>query len=231
MNRQAANALLKVLEEPPAHAVIFLCTHQPHLLPATIRSRCARVNVPALGDAELSSYLQARHGVEPGESARVAAVSGGNARRALDLLDDTARELADWASDLFGMLVQGRRADLARSAERVAKGQPPTGKAKKKMGSDASLAANRDLNLRVLDFVVSDLLALGRQNSGAHLDAARAASLPAETSVDPARASDAARRLLSARNDLARNVNVGLVVLDALLDAESRLHRADRAGA
>jgi hypothetical protein len=99
------------------------------------------------------------------------------------------------------------------------------------MASDASLAANRDLNLRVLDFVVSDLLALGRQNSGAHLDAARAAALPAETAVDPARASDAARRLLTARTDLARNVNVGLVVLDALLDAESRLHSAARAGA
>ena len=45
------------------------------------------------------------------------------------------------------------------------------------------------------------------------------------SATDPQRASDAARRLLTARNDLARNVNVGLVVLDALLDAESRLHR------
>jgi DNA polymerase III delta prime subunit len=228
MNRQAANALLKTLEEPPAHAALFLCTHQPHLLPATIRSRCARVNVPALSETELAAYLRTRHEVETGEAARIAAVSGGNARRALDLLDDTARELADWASDLFGMLVNGHRADLARSAERVAKGQPPSGKSKKKMASDPSLAANRDLNLRIIDFVVSDLLALGRQNSGARLDPARAASLPVETAIDPRRASDAARRLLHARNDLARNVNVGLVVLDALLDAEFQLHRASR---
>jgi hypothetical protein len=207
---------------------LFLCTHQPHLLPATIRSRCARVNVPAFSETELASYLRTRHEVDAGEAARIAAVSGGNARRALDLLDDTARELADWAADLFGMLVNGHRADLARSAERVAKGQPPSGKSKKKMASDPSLAANRDLNLRIIDFVVSDLLALGRQNSGAHLDPARAASLPAETAIDPRRASDAARRLLHARNDLARNVNVGLVVLDALLDAEFQLHRASQ---
>ena len=44
-----------------------------------------------------------------------------------------------------------KRADLARSAERIAKGQPPTGKSKKKMSADASLAANRDLNLRLID--------------------------------------------------------------------------------
>jgi DNA polymerase-3 subunit delta' len=226
MNRQSANALLKTLEEPPPHAALFLCTHQPHLLPATIRSRCARVNVPGLGEAELAGYLVACHHVDPAEAARVAAVSGGNARRALDLLDDTARELADWASELFDMLVSGRRADLARSAERVAKGQPPSGKAKKKMAADASLAANRDLNLRLLDFVVSDLLALGRQNSGARIDAARVATLPAESAIDATRAAAAAGRLLRARNDLARNVNVGLVVLDGLLAADDCLRRS-----
>jgi len=231
MNRQAANALLKTLEEPPAHAVLLLCTHQPHLLPATIRSRCARVNIPALTDAELALYLRERHGVAVSEAARIAAVSGGNARRALDLLDDTARELAGWASELFGLLIEGRRADLARAAERVGKGQPPAGKAKKKLAADASLAANRDLNLRVIDFLVADLLALSRRSSGAHLDPAREASLPAGTGADPARAADAARRLLRARNDLARNVNVGLVILEGLLDTETRLRGAQRVGA
>ena len=140
--------------------------------------------------------------------------------------DGAACALADWASELFDMLVSGRRADLARSAERVAKGQPPSGKAKKKMAADASLAANRDLNLRLLDFVVSDLLALGRQNSGARIDDARVLSLPRETAIDAGAAATAARRLLRARSDLARNVNVGLVVLDALLDADRCLHRA-----
>lgn len=40
MNRQAANALLKTLEEPPASMVLLLVTHRAGLLPATIRSRC-----------------------------------------------------------------------------------------------------------------------------------------------------------------------------------------------
>lgn len=228
MNRQAANALLKTLEEPPSHATLILCTHQPHLLPATVRSRCARINVPALGEAELGSWLQAAHGVDAAQAARITAVSGCNARRALDLLDDTARELADWAAELFHLLADGRRADLARAAERVGKGQPPAGTAKKKMAADPSLAANRDLNLRVLDFVVADLLALSRLRAGARIAAAR--TLPVVEGLDPARAADAARRLLRARDDLARNVNVGLVVLDALLDACARLHPAARAG-
>lgn len=226
MNRQAANALLKTLEEPPPHSVLILCTHQPHLLPATIRSRCARVNVRAFGEAELAGRLQSRAGIAPHEAARIAAITGGNARRAFDLVDETARELADWAAELFGLLVEGRRADLARAAERVGKGQPPAGRAKKKMAADASLAANRDLNLRLLDFLVADLLALSRRDSGARLDPARAGTLPAAPGIDPGRAARVARRLLRARDELARNVNVGLVMLDALLDAVSDLHPA-----
>ena len=40
MTQQAQNALLKTLEEPPAHAVFILATTEPHKIPATIRSRC-----------------------------------------------------------------------------------------------------------------------------------------------------------------------------------------------
>jgi DNA polymerase III delta prime subunit len=229
MNRQSANALLKTLEEPPGHAILILCTHQPHLLPPTIRSRCARVNVPAFAEEELASCLRDRADVPAPEAARIAAVTGGNARRAFDLVDETARELADWAAELFSLLVDGRRADLARAAERVAKGQPPTGRAKKKLSADASLAANRDLNLRLLDFLVADLLALSRRDSGARLDRVRAESLPASVGIDPGRAARAARRLLGARSDLTRNVNVGLVVLAVLLDAERELHAIDEA--
>jgi len=52
MNRNASNALLKTLEEPPDNAWLVLITDQPNRLPATVRSRCQRVSVHA-PDAEM----------------------------------------------------------------------------------------------------------------------------------------------------------------------------------
>ncbi len=58
MNTAAANSLLKTLEEPPAQNVILLVSHQPAVLPATIRSRCQRLNM-ALPDLQQAvTWLQ-----------------------------------------------------------------------------------------------------------------------------------------------------------------------------
>jgi DNA polymerase III subunit delta' len=50
MNRNAANALLKTLEEPPARAVLILVSDRPGALAATIRSRCAKLRLSPLAD-------------------------------------------------------------------------------------------------------------------------------------------------------------------------------------
>lgn len=44
MNKAGANALLKTLEEPPGPVIFLLISHQPATIPATIRSRCQRLN-------------------------------------------------------------------------------------------------------------------------------------------------------------------------------------------
>lgn len=53
LTTEAANALLKTLEEPPAHAIFILCTTDPHKLPETVVSRCTRINfkMPSLAEA------------------------------------------------------------------------------------------------------------------------------------------------------------------------------------
>ncbi len=58
MNANAANALLKTLEEPPEKTIIILVTSQPLSLPATIRSRCQLVNFYPPTDDEAMSWLQ-----------------------------------------------------------------------------------------------------------------------------------------------------------------------------
>lgn len=62
LNRFAANALLKTLEEPPPRTVLILVATQPSRLPATILSRCQRVRVPAPSRAESLSWLESARG-------------------------------------------------------------------------------------------------------------------------------------------------------------------------
>jgi DNA polymerase III subunit delta' len=62
LNRFAANALLKTLEEPPARTLLMLVVTQPSRLPATILSRCQKVRIRAPGRAEAVSWLQATKG-------------------------------------------------------------------------------------------------------------------------------------------------------------------------
>ena len=86
MNINAANALLKLLEEPPADTVMLLVTHQPaHLLP-TIRSRCRALRCQTLGPAEMAEALH-QAGLDAGANAEaLAALSGGSVGTALRLI-------------------------------------------------------------------------------------------------------------------------------------------------
>ncbi len=60
MNSNAANALLKVLEEPPEKSIIFLVAHSPGKLLPTIRSRCRAMNLNALPEESVKAVLAAR---------------------------------------------------------------------------------------------------------------------------------------------------------------------------
>jgi DNA polymerase-3 subunit gamma/tau len=57
LTAEAFNALLKTLEEPPSHAVFILCTTEAHKVPATIASRCSKINFTRATDEELVHSL------------------------------------------------------------------------------------------------------------------------------------------------------------------------------
>ena len=86
LNRNAANAILKELEEPPANTTLLLVSHQPSRLLPTIRSRCRVLRCERLATDDLSAALaQAGHPVEQTESlATLAAGSAGDAIRLLN---------------------------------------------------------------------------------------------------------------------------------------------------
>jgi DNA polymerase-3 subunit gamma/tau len=99
LSRNAWSALLKTIEEPPAHAVFILCTTEVHKLPATILDRCHRftfrVPAPAVVEALLERVAGAE-GIRVDADARsmLAFASRGSLRDALGLLDQ-ARSYAD----------------------------------------------------------------------------------------------------------------------------------------
>lgn len=86
LNRNAANAILKELEEPPENTTILLIAHQPSRLLPTIRSRCRELRCTRLNAADLQNALsQAGHPSDQSESlATLAAGSAGDAIRLLN---------------------------------------------------------------------------------------------------------------------------------------------------
>ena len=87
MTVPAANALLKILEEPPERAVLLLVCHQPSGLLPTIRSRCRALRCAPLGPADLAAALEAA-GADPAgvPATTLAALAGGSAGVALRLI-------------------------------------------------------------------------------------------------------------------------------------------------
>lgn len=89
MTTNAANTLLKTLEEPSPHSLFILCSeHTEQLLP-TIVSRTQRIDVPPIGLSELSAALMQRRGLNRDTAMSVARTSGGSYLRALRQLCDT----------------------------------------------------------------------------------------------------------------------------------------------
>lgn len=84
-SQEAANAFLKLLEEPPADTVIILTSSQPGALLPTIRSRVLPLRLAPIHEAEVEAYLVEEMGVGADEAVRVAAAAGGAIGRALRL--------------------------------------------------------------------------------------------------------------------------------------------------
>ena len=86
MNRNAANALLKILEEPPRRALLLLVAHSPGRLLPTIRSRCRRFPLAPLPSVIVHRLLrQYRPDLSATEADALTALAGGSIGRALDL--------------------------------------------------------------------------------------------------------------------------------------------------
>ena len=100
LNPNAANAILKTLEEPPPRGVLLMVSHAPGRLLPTIRSRCRRLAFQPLGIEVTADFVAERTGANPEDALRLARMAEGAPGRALALeaakalaMDDAARDL------------------------------------------------------------------------------------------------------------------------------------------
>lgn len=109
----AANALLKMLEEPPGRSIFFLVSHAPGRLLPTIRSRCRLLTFQPLAADVMASALGATlPDVEPAERARLAQSAGGSVGRALSLAE---LDLAPLESEATAIMRDGDPTNVRRS--------------------------------------------------------------------------------------------------------------------
>ncbi|WP_375688401.1 DNA polymerase III subunit delta' [Pseudooceanicola sp. LIPI14-2-Ac024] len=152
LNTSAANAILKILEEPPRDTTILLIAHQPSALLPTIRSRCRELRLAPLGPADIAAAL-AQAGIDPaadtdalsalaagsaGEAVRLSVLGGPQIYAELVRLFDTLPRLdrshalslaeaaaARGAEDKRALLASLTDLFLSRVARTGALGQPP----------------------------------------------------------------------------------------------------------
>lgn len=133
LTNEAFNALLKVLEEPPAHVVFVFATTEPHKIPATVASRCQRFDFRRLSSADAVSRLKhvaAAEGIDVTDDALalIARYADGSLRDGLGILDQARayadQVTADVVADVLGVVPL---AQVQRFADVLAAGDTAQG--------------------------------------------------------------------------------------------------------
>jgi DNA polymerase III subunit delta' len=123
LNRNAANALLKVLEEPPPRAVLLLVCAAPGRLPPTIRSRCVSLRLAPLPEVETDQLLALyRPELAEADRQRISALADGSPGRALLLSEAEGVRLAGAVDEVIEALPaidMSRAYDIADTVVRV----------------------------------------------------------------------------------------------------------------
>lgn len=112
MNTSAANALLKMLEEPPARTTLLLISHQPSRLLPTIRSRCRTLRLSPLPPDQMQAALEQAGATAPDHPDQLAALASGSIGDALRLLNLGGLEIY---AELIAILGSMPRLDRQRA--------------------------------------------------------------------------------------------------------------------
>jgi len=106
MSEEAANSVLKILEEPPEKMYLLMISSRPNLLLPTISSRCQIIQFEPLKAAEIEQALIGNHNTEQEKARLTSRVASGSYRRAIELLDENLHEMQNQSLEFFRKSVQ-----------------------------------------------------------------------------------------------------------------------------
>ncbi len=122
LNVTSANALLKILEEPPAKTLFLLVSQDPNRLLTTILSRTQLVRIRSFSTQEIVQFLVVKHQIEPQRAAQIAHLADGDLNKALLLKDEVKNDqhelFRDWMRLCFQ--VEKKLAELVKTSEKLA---------------------------------------------------------------------------------------------------------------
>jgi DNA polymerase-3 subunit delta' len=203
LNDASANALLKVLEEPPKTSYLILITARPAMLLPTILSRCQMIRFSPLTPAEIESHLTKNKLVDNKTARLRARAAGGSIGRALsgDLVTFTSQRKA-MLKVLHALVVTDDRAQLLRSAEQL---------------NEAQYKEEFEDRLDVLETLIRDawMLSLGVKSDQLVNEDLSSELVEISKQLDSGRAADWILQLEDLREQLIVNVN-RKVTTDAL---------------
>ncbi|MFC4668320.1 DNA polymerase III subunit delta' [Seohaeicola nanhaiensis] len=208
MNTSAANALLKMLEEPPARTTLLLIAHQPSRLLPTIRSRCRTLRLKPLDGAAMARALaQAGAEVAPGEEEALAVLAAGSVGAAIRLIAHDGLALYAALVQLAGTLPRLDR----QAANALAESLTPRTRAER-----------FDLFLDLADILLVRLAMTGATGAPPQLEAAPGeGAILARLAPDPQagrRWAEAAAHISArVRHGAAVNLDPGGLVLDTVM--------------
>ncbi len=206
MNVQAANALLKMLEEPPANAILLLVCHQPTRLLPTIRSRCRELRLTPLSPLDMTRALDQAQVQPPGDPQALAELAAGSVGEAIRLINLGGMKVYRDLVDLYGTMPRLDRARALKLAEDAAT-----------RGAEAKL----DLLIALNDLLLARLARTGALGHPPGIEATPGeAALLTRLAPDPQKArawADTAQQI-SARMQHGRSVNLdpAALILDTV---------------
>ncbi|WJY20403.1 DNA polymerase III subunit delta' [Fontisubflavum oceani] len=213
MNTNAANALLKVLEEPPANAVLLLVAHQPSRLLPTIRSRCRTLRLDRLSEADLGRALGQAE-IEADASPALAELAEGSVGEAARLIALDGLTLYADLVGLFASMPGMSRSAANKLAEAAAA-----------RGAEARF----DLTLVLIDRLLSRLARTGATGQAPPEIVPGEAKMLTRLAPDPATGrawADMAQGLTArARRGKAVNLDPAALILDMCLSLEKTAAR------
>lgn len=101
MKEESANAMLKIIEEPPAYAVLFLITSAPFKLPQTVLSRCQKFNFQKIPTLKIYKYLTEYKKIPENQAKLISLLANGNMSKAINLNLDEYILVRQNALELF----------------------------------------------------------------------------------------------------------------------------------